>query len=88
MAATSSVTISSALWTLVSTALDGTIENQTGEDIKVSFASSLPSADSYVGHVIESTECAQYNINSGNTYARIVQPAGVTTVTGPVVITV
>ena len=88
MAATSSVTISSALWTLVSTALDGTIENQTGEAIKVAFSDVLPSADIYTGHVIKSTECAQYNINSGNTYARIVQHTGVTTVTGPVVITV
>ena len=88
MAATSSVTISSALWTLVSTALDGTIENQTGEAIKVAFASSLPSSSSYVGHVIESTESVQWNITSGNMYARIATKVTNDTVTGPVVITV
>ena len=88
MAATSSVTISSALWTLVSTALEGTIENQTGEAIKVAFASSLPDAGSYVGHVIGSTESVQWNVTSGSIYARIVTKTTSATITGPVVVTV
>jgi len=85
MAATSEVTVYSALWTLLSSSLNGTIENQTGSDMKLHFASSLPAASTTAGHVLESTESVPYNIDSGNVYGRIISTA---VVSGPVAVTV
>ena len=85
MATTSQVTIYKDVWTLLSTAVSGTVENQTGERIKINFADSLPAPSVVAGHVLAASESIQYNVNAGNVYARI---ADATITTGPVVITV
>ena len=85
MATTTSVTVTSANWTLLSTAINGTIENQTGESILLNFAASLPSSSVTVGHVLESTESVQYNVDVGNVYGRI---QAIPVITGPVIVTV
>lgn len=85
MASTSAVTIYRDVWTLLSTAVSGTIENQTGEQIKINFAASLPVPDTTAGHMLKASESVQYNVNAGNVYARI---SDVTITSGTVIITI
>ena len=85
MATTTRMAIQSNAWTLISTALNGTIENQTGEDIYIKFTNMLPSPSDTTGHVLVSTESVQFGIDSGSTYARIISPENLT---GYVVLTV
>lgn len=85
MATTTSVTVTSANWVLLSTAINGTLENQTGEPVLLNFAASLPSASVTLGHVLESTESVQYNVDVGNVYGRI---QAIPVITGPVIVTV
>ena len=71
MANTNDITVYQDVWTLVSVALNGTIENQTGERIKVNFAAALPTPSVTTGHMLDVSESAQWAIDSGSVYVRI-----------------
>ena len=74
MATTSEVPITHNAWTLVvdgsGGAVSGVMTNESGLKIKIQESTSLPTADSTVGHTLKD-EPWTYSVNLTNIYAKV-----------------
>ncbi|MGL5813499.1 MAG: hypothetical protein ACRCYW_09250 [Aeromonas sp.] len=76
--ATSTKTLSADAWTLVSSAVSGTMENQTGQLVIYRAAAALPAPTEMVGLTLERDKSVSWSFNPAqNIYARALgQPGG------------
>lgn len=76
--ATSTKTLSTTAWVLVSSAVSGTMENQTGQRVIYRAAAALPAPTEMVGLTLERGKSVSWSFNPAqNIYARALgQPGG------------